>query len=501
MTFSRCFLAMVAGIFILFAGGGVTASERGTLQMAHFCEWNGQETLDPTSSTRFFPSILMLYERLLRLDRENRIVPGLALSWESDAASREFTFRLRDGVRFHNGKPFGSEDVIYTFQHILDPKTESPAASVLEIIDADAFETPDDLTVVFHLKKPHADFPLLLVHYMVRMIPKGSADTIGSTGIGTGPFRLGTFDLKGTSVLAANEDYWGKPPGLAQIRITGVCDQNTQVYALLDGQIDYVNQISSVQAELFKDNKGFTVQELLTGTWYGLMMNITQPPFADLRIRQAMKLVVNRHKMIDLVTRGHGSLAYDHPVWTLDPYHLKLGSAPDIPKARSLIAEAGYPEGLDVRLDVADDPYMVLIAVAYKAMAAGAGIRVKIRLTPSQTYWTDVVMNVPFFGSHWGERFADQILGEAFRTGAKWNETFWKNPVFDKLLDNARKEGNLEKRQELYHEAQRLLAEKGGAIIPFFEKEIRAFSANVQGIPPGVKERDIDWGLVFKTTP
>lgn len=486
---------------LLFTGNSLAASERGTLHMAHFCEWNGKESFDPASPTRFFPAILMLYERLLRLDGENRIVPGLALSWKSDDTSRKFTFRLRDGVRFHNGRPFTAADVVYTFRHILDPKTESPAASALEIIDADAFETPDDLTVVFHLKNPHADFPLLLVHYMVRMIPRGSADTIGSTGIGTGPFRLETFDLNDTTVLAANDDYWGNPPGLARIHITGICDKDTQVYALLDGQIDYVNQISSVQAELFRENKEFTVQELLTGTWYGLMMNITRPPFTDLRIRQAMKLVVDRQKMIDLVARGHGALAYDHPVWPLDPYHLKLDSAPDVQKAASLIAEAGYPDGLDVRLDVADDPYMVLIAVAYKAMAASAGIRIEIRLTPSQTYWTDVVMNVPFFGTHWGERFADQILGEAFRSGAKWNETAWNNPAFDKLLDDARQEENPENRRALYHKAQRLLTEQGGAIIPFFEQEIRAFSADVQGILPGVKERDIDWATVSRTGP
>ncbi len=489
-------------VFIGYKQDAQAASEHGVLRLSHSNEWGGAESLDPASSKRFIPAILMLYERLVRIDKDGNPSPDLAESWESDTTSQKFTFKLRQNVRFHNGKLMTAKDVVYTFKHILNPDFGSPAASILNIINTEAIETPNDHTVVFNLQKPHADFPLLLTHKQVRIISEGSAATVGKTGVGTGPFKLAKLDVNGTTVLAANDDYRGGQPGLKRIDIVSIADKNAQVYALLDDLIDSVSNISSVQAQLFEENKEYTVQELPNGYLHNLVMNTTVAPFKDVRVRKAMKYVVDRNKMIDLVLRGHGEAGYDHPVFPNDPYQLVLDRPQDIEKARSLLLEAGYSNGLDVELYVADvNAYMVIMAIVYKKMAAKAGIRVKIQFVPAKTYWDAIWIKVPFCGSRWTERSADTILSEAYLSGAKWNESLWSNPQFDQLLSDARKEREPEKRKAIYQEAQRLVAEEGGAIIPFFENTLRVLRSDIQGIPADISQENIDWARISKGAP
>ena len=132
--------------------------ERGTFRWVHYHQWGGQESLNPFSPTRFLPVIYLLYDRLVVLDANGVPSAVLATSWEPDETGQRWTFQLREGVTFHDGQPFTAQDVVYTFQHMLDPDLESPLASTLNLIDPDGFEILDDQTVIFSLTAPHADF-------------------------------------------------------------------------------------------------------------------------------------------------------------------------------------------------------------------------------------------------------------------------------------------------------------------------------------------------------
>ena len=463
---------------------GEPAAERGILRMTHLQQWAGKESFDPTSPTRFLPPIYFLYDRLLGRDEKGLAIPELAVSWQADATAQKWTFKLREGVMFHDGKPFTSADVAYTFQHIFDPELESPLAAVLEIVDSQAIETPDDLTVVFNLGSAHADFPLLLTDYRARVIPTGSLDSIEENPIGTGPFKLEKFDLDGATVLIANDDYWRGRPGLSGITLVGIADAEARVQALLADQIDFLEALNPDHGWLFEGNPEFTIREVPTGYWQAFVMNVNEPPFDDVRVRQAFKLALDRQAMIDAVIKKHGSIAYDHPVWAGDPYQLMLDRPQDIEQAKALLAEAGYPGGLTVELYVSDiDAFMIPMAGVYKEQAAQAGINVEIKQVPSDDFWSEYWMVKALVGTHWGQRPADQILNEAFRCGAAWNETYWCNETYEQLLDDARKELDLARRIELYQKAQQVLVDEGGAIIPFFTNEIDIMNARVKGIP------------------
>jgi peptide/nickel transport system substrate-binding protein len=471
--------------------------ERGTFRFAHQVGWGGKESFDPVSPVRWDPAIQFIYDRLVRRDENGMPIPRLAVSWEADATAQRWTFKLREGVTFHDGKPFTSADVAYTFKHIFDPELESPLAAVLELVDIEALETPDDLTIVFNLKSGHADFTLLLTDYRARVIPEGSLDTIEENPIGTGPFKLKRADIYGTSVFVANDDYWDGKPGLARIELIGIADMEARVQSLLAGQTDWLFGLSPEQTALFEGNLDYTIMEVPTGDWRVFVMNVNEPPFDDVRVRQALKLIVDRQEMMDVVLQGHGSIACDHPVWPGDLYHLKLECSQDIEKAKELLAQAGYSEGLTVELVTSDiQPELIPMAVVYKDQAAEAGINVEIKQVPSDGYWSDHWMVDPFVMSSWAQRPADQVLNEAFRCEASWNESYWCNDEFVQALDEARKELDLAKRTELYHRAQQLLAEDGGSIIPFFKNGIEVMAASVKGIPP-IEFDGIPWEKIY----
>ena len=166
----------------------VAMADRGTLRLAHEFTWASFGNFDAASPTYFQPGIELVQDKIVRLDPNGVPSPMLAASWSTNADATRWTFNIQEGVRFHDGTPLTSRDVVYSVLHAMDPNLGGQMLDTLSFIDTGRFETPDDSTAIFNLNQAHVDVPLLLRHYAMRVIPEGSAEGIAQSGEGSGAF-------------------------------------------------------------------------------------------------------------------------------------------------------------------------------------------------------------------------------------------------------------------------------------------------------------------------
>ena len=472
-----------------------TVATAGTIRLGHDVGYAGAESLDPISPSRFFEANQMLYSRLIRQGQDGQPSPELATEWSASTDARTWTLTLRKDVKFHDGSDLTAADVKYTLERINDPKIDSPVAAVLGIIEQ--VNVRDEQRFEIKLSAPHADLPLLLMDYRVRIIPEGSGDNIAKTGIGSGPFMLEELDPEGTTVLVANPNYWEGKPAADGAELIGIPDSQARVQALMAGQVDLEQSVTAQQKRLFENNPQFKLQTIATGEWRGLAFRTDQAPLDNPKVRKALRMVVDREEMMTLVSGADaGIVTCDHPVWSGDQYRTEIDCSQDIEGAKKLLAEAGFPNGIEVTISAADnEPEWIHMIEVYQQQAAKAGIKVNLNMVPSDGYWSDVWMKHPASASRWSQRPADQILNEAFRSGSAWNETFFNNPAFDKTLDDARSELDFAKRKALYAKLQTLLWQEGGELIPYHLNQTRALRSNVTGLDP-VEQFSIRWNKV-----
>jgi peptide/nickel transport system substrate-binding protein len=489
---SFCALGLTATLIAGAALGATPAVAEKVFRRANDLSFGGKESLDPISANRFYEVNDMIYSRLIRQDDAGNPAPELATSWTPNATATEWTLTLQPGVKFHDGSDFDAADVKYTLERINDPKLESPVAAVLGMIKQ--VDVVDPLTVKIVLSSPHASLPVLMYDYRVRMLAEGTGE-IGRTANGTGPFKLESYDPEGKTVLVANKDYWEGAPKLDKVEFTAIPDAEARNQAMLGGQLDY-NSLTRDQEAQYRGNAAFQVQNFPAGGWFGIAFLVDQAPLTDPRVRKAIRIAVDRAEMMKLMTgEANAEVTCDTPVKKNDPFRAELSCPPDVEGAKKLLADAGFPDGIDIEVNTADlEPGMVQYAEVYQQQVAKAGIRVKLTLAPSDGYWDDVWGKKNAVTS-WGERPADQILNEAYRTGSSWNESHYSNPKFEELLDKARSSLDLATAKGYYVEAQKMLFEEGGTFIAYHENGRRVLTAKVTGIPV-LGEDYIRWHLV-----
>jgi len=299
--------------------------------------------------------------------------------------------------------------------------------------------------------------------------------------------------------LTAFRNYWNGRPGVDEVAIIAIPDAESQVQAMEAGQIDMLNRVTPDQQSLFANANTFSLQTIPTGDWRGFVMRTDTPPFDDVAVRRALRLVADRQAMVDTVLGGSGTVACDHPVWQGDRYSADIDCPQNIALAQSLLAEAGYPDGVTVDLHTAPlDPYWPSMIAVYQTQAAEAGITVNVIEEPIETFWTDTWLIDPFVTTSWNARPAHLILNEAWGSTAAWNETYWQNSEFDTLLEQAAAEPDLAVRQALYAQLQNILWESGGAFIPFHVNQTRVLSTCIAGVQPVAAEH-VDFSLIVKT--
>ena len=277
----------------------IANASSGVFKLSHDLGFGKDTNLDAITKGRLFQVVIMTQNRLVRKNLDGVTSPELATEWSANADATEWTFKLRKGIYFHDGSAFDAPDVKYSLERVKDPDIGSPAKKSMSSVTD--IEIVDAHTVKMKLNTSFADFPLLLTDYRLRMIPEGSGDTIGQTGIGTGPFMVDKFDPEGTTVLKANPEYWEGAPGVAEVHVIAIPDGEARVQALLTGQIDMNRYVPFSQKRIFDNNPKFNVSVVPTGNWRGMVMRTDTAPFDNPKVRKAVRLAVDRQELVDLV--------------------------------------------------------------------------------------------------------------------------------------------------------------------------------------------------------
>jgi peptide/nickel transport system substrate-binding protein len=447
-----------------------------------------KQSMDPANlySSDDAYHIFAIYNRLVDLDEDLRPVPALAESWESSADGRTWTFHLREGVTFHDGSAFDAADVVFTFKRLFDPKLPTGAKQALAFLEPEGIGAVDAMTVTFTAKAPTAELPTLLANRYTNIVAEGAkTEELRLHGNGTGPFVQEEFAPGGPMrLLKRNAHYW-KPdrPKAECLRITVAPEPVAAVSSLRSGDADLVLNVDPSVVYALKDDAKIQLFETPASNSMTLSMWTDTPPFDDSRVRQAMKLVVDRKAMVDAVLLGYGEPAADNPVPVGSPASfVKEAPAADIARAKQLLAEAGHPSGLRLDIFTADGvPGMVRMAEVYARMAAEAGIQVTVNVTPADSYWDDVWMKKPLVTSSWSMRPPVEALSYPFRSASDVNETHWKHEEYDQLLATANASVDADERLKIYQAAGKLLAEDGGVIIPMFVHQVLALRKGCSG--------------------
>jgi peptide/nickel transport system substrate-binding protein len=433
---------------------------------------------DPDISRAF-----QLYEPLAIRNADYEPEMVLAESIEAGRSPDEWTIRLRDGVTFHNGKPLTADDVLFSLRRIIDPKDPKRGAASISYIDLGSSRKLDARTVRIKLQVPNVGFPDDVGQYFNGIVP---TDYDPKNPVGTGPFKYESFSPGQRSVFVKNPDYWrAGEPHVDEVVIIDFAEETARVNALLGQQVDAITNLPTAQIAQAQGNSALKVLISETGGWQPFTMRVDQAPFDDVRVRQAMRLIVDREQMIQQALSGQGRVANDLYAPYDPAYNRDLPQREqDLEQAKSLLRQAGQS---DLRVELVTSPVFQGIVEAAQVLAEqakGAGVTVSVRKVDSGTYYGDNYPNWRFAQDYW---FTRTYLGQVAQTGLKdapFNETHWNDPEFVKLIDQARGEVDEDKRTELLHEAQAIEHERGGFIVWSFSNQVDAYSTKVAGFQP-----------------
>jgi peptide/nickel transport system substrate-binding protein len=330
---------------------------------------------------------------------------------------------------------------------------------------------------------------VLITNKFTNIVPEGATgEDLRLHGDGTGPFMQEQFEPNApVRILRKNPDYWAEGlPKADCLRITVAQEAVAAVAAIKSGQVDLLLNVDPSVIPTLKDDPSVHLLETGASNSMTVSMWVDTPPFDDPRVREALKLVVDRQAMVDTVLLGFGETGADNPV-PLSSAASYTSEAPkqDIEKAKALLAEAGYADGLSFDLYTAEGvPGMVRMAQVYAEMARPAGIDINVVVTPAESFWDDVWLQKPIVTSAWSMRPPGEGLAVAYVQSAKWKETHWERPDYDELLNTANTTVDETARLDEFKQAGELLATEGGLILPMFVHQVLALRDGCTGYTP-----------------
>jgi peptide/nickel transport system substrate-binding protein len=472
------------------ASPSATAPKQGGHIRSAITGGNTKDTLDgQTSYIDAGKKSEQIYEPLLSWTPDSKLQLQLAESYEISADGIEYTVRLKPDLTFHDGKSVTADDVVYSYQRVLDPKTAALATSHLTALKPSGIKKVDDLTVKFTLEQADMSFQEALAYYGCCIVPVGFETPKGTEGaIGTGPWKVTSYFPGEQTEFVANRDYYGEGPYADKLTMIEFADPTAKLNALLGGSVDHLAILDTSQVPTIESSPGYSILEVKTGGWDPFTMAMDLKPFDDVRVRQAFRLIVDRPQMIEQAHGGYSWVAND--MWAVfDPGYPKdlPQRVQDLEQAKSLLKQAGYDNDLSVVLNCstatgANDP---AAAQVFAEQAKGAGVTVKVNKVDPNAYWNEGnYLSYPFAMTMWGTNSYLWLCRSALFPDGPYYETHWKDDEWEKLVLEAYQTVDDTKRNELVSQCQAIEYERGAYIQYQFHVMLDAHSDKLQGLVP-----------------
>ncbi len=460
-----------------------SANAEGTLKVALPSTVN---TLDPAKAKIGEEYIInfLVYSGLTEVDSAGKAKPDLAESWTASEDVKTWTFKLRHGVKFHDGRELDSDDVKATITRIMDRATGSTARVNFDIVSS--IDTPDKYTVVFNLKVPYSGFAEIVGDRHTRIVPKDKLDSIANAPIGTGPFQLAEFKPGDRIVLKKSASYYlPGTPKLDEIIFRIMPETAARVAAIDTGAVDLVWDMPPEVLAQLKSNSKLVIDSVPTSSWDGIIMNSSQKPFDDVRVRHAISLALDRKALVEIALFGNGSATHTMIPPSSPYFNSEIPIATNIGDAKKLLADAGFPNGFETTLYVPSGrPTRERVGLGAADMLKAIGVKVAIQRVPWDQYVKDIEGKAAFYCDGFYSRpTLDTSIYPWYHSTGSWNSTLWnyKNPEMDKVLDAARAAKTDEERKMFYWQFQKIAVEQPAGVIPYVLNHANVYRTKVKG--------------------
>ncbi len=479
----------------------------GVIRLGHFV----QEVKNPHAYNWLYPANIagQVVGRLALTGQDNITRPALAESWEASDDLKTWTFKLRD-IKWHNGRAFTADDVVWNINHILDPATGSSSVGLMKgymledydtgekddegkakmstrLWDANAIEKVDDHTVRFNLKVPQVAIPEHMDHYTNAIIdPEENGEfKVGSNGLMAFTMVEHAVGIKAVvEPVKSDQPFFLGGPYIDRLEFHDVGeDPSANIAALASKQVHGLYQVDTAQYEILKAIPHAVVHEVPTAATAVVQMIIDRKPFDDPNVRLAMRYGMDSKRVLELAQRGLGLPGEHHFVCPIHPDYAPLPEMTrDVAKAKDYLKQAGYEGGVSFQINTKKDPAWEIAAV--QAMAEQwkeCGINADINVMPSAQFW-DVWDKFDCGFVEWAHRaLGFMVLSLGFRTGVPWNPTQFADQEFDDLLTKAEGTLDIEERRAVMKDIEVIMQQRGPICQPVWRSIITGMDKKVKG--------------------
>ncbi|WP_449255353.1 ABC transporter substrate-binding protein [Bosea sp. (in: a-proteobacteria)] len=422
----------------------------------------------------------MLYQGITRLDGEMKPQGDAVESWQANADLTEYTFKMRAGLAFHDGSPARATDAAASIKAVLDAKNSSPAMrSIGPVQDVSVI---DEQHFKVALRTRDANLPVSLAHINLRLIPQkiieGDTKVLETVVHGSGPFKLDRHEPGRRTFVVRSENYFNPEyPRLDAVEVAIYPDAAAESAAFLNGESDVMLRVGNADYGRISKARNIVGRRQQTGGFMNIVLRNDADPFKDVRVRQAIRLCLDRNALQEIVLEGYGRAAYDNVISPEYRFGLPLEPfQPDHAQARKLLAEAGHTKGIRLTCYASNSPKeRATLAVAFKEMVKPAGIEVDVQVVPYDEYVANVWKKAACYVALWNMAPTEDGMFTQFLTSdAPYNDSGYKKPEFDKLVADARMTADDKDRAQKYAAAQKMLMEDLPWLVPFYRDYLSA---------------------------